>query len=171
MWLPLLMMLACATAGVLAAPQVATAKTTNGGRAQRSAATASAADFEAVLLARADARRVRHGCRPLRLETALALAARQHSARMAARGELSHQLAGEPSLGSRATAAGYTGWRMLAENLAWGQTGPAQVFRDWVASPSHRANLDNCRLRDAGIGVVLTGGRPWVTADFGRRPR
>lgn len=170
MWLPLLMMLACATAGVLAAPGVATAKTTNG-RAQRSAATASAADFEAVLLARADARRARHGCRPLHLETTLALAARQHSARMAAQRELSHQLAGEPALGARATAAGYAGWRMLAENLAWGQTGPAQVFRDWVRGPSHRANLDNCRLHDAGIGVVLTGGRPWVTADFGRRPR
>jgi uncharacterized protein YkwD len=69
----------------------------------------------------------------------------------------------------RAVNAGYTNWRLLAENLAWGQSTPRQVFRDWVHSAGHRANLDNCRLRDIGLGVVIRGGRPWVTQDFGRR--
>lgn len=136
---------------------------------QRSALTLSSATFESRLFARTNLRRAAHGCRPLRLDAALSLAAHRHSALMVTQSSLSHRLTGEPDLSVRAPAAGYVHWRILAENLAWGQTTPRQVFRDWVASPGHRANLDNCRLRDVGIAVVFAGGRPWVTADYGRR--
>jgi uncharacterized protein YkwD len=88
---------------------------------------------------------------------------------MADHRELSHQLPGEPDLATRVRLAGYTHWRLLAENLAWGQSSPRAVFRAWRSSAGHRANLDNCRLRHIGIGVLIRGGRPWVTADFGRR--
>ena len=74
----------------------------------------------------------------------------------------------EPAIDVRAVNAGYTNWRILAENLAWGQATPRAVFRDWMHSPGHRANLDNCRLRDVGYGVVIRNGRPWVTGDYGR---
>jgi uncharacterized protein YkwD len=60
---------------------------------------------------------------------------------------------------------------MLAENLALGQARPAAVFREWLQSAAHRVNLDNCRLRDVGVGVVIQAGRPWITEDFGRRHR
>ena len=99
------------------------------------------------------------------------LAATRHTSRMADQRELSHRLSGEADLASRITAAGYRNWRMLAENLAWGQASPRAVLRAWVHSPGHRANLDNCRLRDIGIGVEIRSGRPWVTADFGRHRR
>lgn len=136
---------------------------------QRTAATTMSADyFERRLFARTNLRREARGCRPLRLNAALALAAHRHSNLMVTQSSLSHRLAGEPDLTVRAPNAGYTHWRILAENLAWGQTTPRQVFRDWVASPGHRANLDNCRLRDVGIAVVIANGRPWVTADYGR---
>jgi uncharacterized protein YkwD len=132
------------------------------------ATTLSSATFESRLFVRTNVRRQRHGCRPLRLNGPLALAARRHSELMSYRDDLSHRLAGEGDLAQRAVAAGYTPWRMLAENLAWGQPTPRAVFRAWVNSPGHRANLDNCRLRDVGFGVVIRDGRPWVTADFGR---
>jgi uncharacterized protein YkwD len=129
----------------------------------------STSEFETRLLSRANHRRDARGCRRFRLNSALVLAARRHSTAMADRRELSHRLSGEADLAVRITRAGYTNWRMLAENLAWGQSSPRAVFRAWVHSPGHRANLDNCRLRDIGFGVVMRNGRPWVTADFGRR--
>jgi uncharacterized protein YkwD len=131
--------------------------------------TLSAGEFERRLFARINARRDARGCREFRPNAALQLAARRHTTLMADAHELSHQLPGEPGLATRITRAGYTNWRILAENLAWGQSSPRAVFRAWVASAGHRANLDNCRLRDLGIGVLIRNGRPWVTADFGRR--
>jgi len=130
--------------------------------------TMSPTTFEARLFARANYRRSLHGCAPLRLDGHLLAAARLHSSRMSDSNNLSHRLAGEGDLAVRAVNAGYVRWRLLAENLAWGQSSPGMVFRAWVNSPEHRANLDNCRLRDVGFGVVIRGGRPWVTADFGR---
>ena len=141
------------------------------GRAVASYAILGAGDFEARLFVRTNKRRAAHGCRPLRLDAALQLSARRHSDLMSSESELSHRLADEPGLVERAVSAGYTPWRLLAENLAWGQSTPGEVFRDWVHSPGHRENLDNCRLRDVGVGVVIRGGRPWVTEDFGRRMR
>lgn len=170
LWLSLLVVFACAgPAGPAGWSPAAASGARGSGRATES--TTSVADFEGALLARTNARRGRHGCRPLRLDVHLVQAAQQHSLRMVEQRSLSHQVAGELPLGGRAVAAGYTSWRVLAENLAWGQATPAQVFRDWVHSPSHRANLDNCRLRDVGVSVVFAGGRPWVTEDFGRHLR
>jgi uncharacterized protein YkwD len=156
---------ACAGAG---APGLAQAAPTTGGATAGTASLISTQTFEQRLLARTNHRRALHGCRALRSNTSLVTAARLHSARMSIQSDLSHRLGGEPDLVGRAVSAGYTPWRMLAENLAWGQSTPRAMFRAWVASPAHRANLDNCRLRDVGIGVVFRDGRPWATSDFGR---
>jgi uncharacterized protein YkwD len=131
--------------------------------------TMSTSEWEGRLLTRVNHRRAKRGCRQFRLNADLVLAARRHSSAMAQRRELSHRLSGEADLAVRITRAGYTHWRILAENLAWGQASPRAVMRAWVHSAGHRANLDNCRLRDIGLGVVMRNGRPWVTADFGRR--
>lgn len=155
-------------AGAQAAATPGSATPSSAEVGQRSAGLISADYFERRLFARTNLRRAARGCRPLRLDGALTLAAHRHSNLMVTQSNLSHRLAGEPDLSVRAPSAGYTHWRILAENLAWGQTTPRQVFRDWVASPGHRANLDNCKLRDVGIAVVIANGRPWVTADYGR---
>lgn len=134
-----------------------------------SAVSMSTGEFETRLFHRINVRRVNHGCRTFRRNSALELAGQRHTDLMVADLELSHLLSGEASLGTRITQAGYTHWRRLAENLAWGQSSPRDVFRDWRHSAPHRANMDDCRLRDLGIAVDIRAGRPWVTADFGRR--
>ena len=48
-------------------------------------------------------------------------------------------------------------------------TAPAAVVRAWMASPGHRANILNCRLRHLGVGVALSRGQLWWTQDFGRK--
>jgi uncharacterized protein YkwD len=135
----------------------------------RSTYTISGSEFEQRLLARTNARREARGCRALKPNAALVLAARRHTDLMVAQRTVSHRLSGEASLGARVTRAGYTNWRIVAENLAAGQSRPAAVFRDWLSSAGHRANLDNCRLRHVGFAVVIRNGSPWVTANFGRR--
>jgi uncharacterized protein YkwD len=169
LWFSLLLGLACLAPGVLTtgAAEAVPAPARTGTRSTAMSLTAD--QFESRLLARTNYRRLARGCRPIRLNAALVLAARRHSAAMADQSLLSHRLAGEGDLAARAEAAGYVNWRILAENLAWGQASPREVFRAWVRSPGHRENLDNCRLRDVGFGVVYQGGRPWVSADFGRR--
>ncbi len=54
---------------------------------------------------------------PLAWNGALAQAADQHTELMIVNDSQSHQLPGEASLGARITAAGYTGWTSLSENV------------------------------------------------------
>lgn len=158
-------------AGIGAAPGYGAMTSSPNGELRASSTTLSPGEFESRLFARTNARREARGCRALRPDAALTLAARRHSMRMADARLLSHRLSGEADLGVRVSSAGYTNWRIVAENLAWGQASPAAVFRAWLQSPGHRANIDNCRLRHLGIGVELRDGRPWVTQDLGRRQR
>jgi uncharacterized protein YkwD len=166
LWLPVLVGLVCLGAAALAWPGPAAATSGSG---TRTAMTLTTAQFEARLLARANSRRDARGCHTLRLNSALVLAARRHTSLMVQRRVLSHQLSGESGLATRVERAGYTHWRRLGENLAWGQSSPRAVFRAWVRSPGHRAILDDCRLHEVGFAVSYLNGRPWVTADFGRR--
>lgn len=125
--------------------------------------------LESRVLALTNRERRARGCRALRDSTVLRRAARGHSVTMARHGRMSHQLPGEPRFTARITNAGYRGWRIVAENVARGFSGPAAVVRAWMRSPGHRANILNCRLRDLGVGVVLHGGQLWWTQNFGRR--
>jgi uncharacterized protein YkwD len=168
MGLPMLMCLVGLLGSGLPASS-AQAASASQGTTQAGSTTLTTAQFSTRLLTRMNHRRVGRGCRQFRLSPALVLAAQRHTAAMVAGRQVSHRLAGEADLGSRAVSAGYTRWRILAENLAWGQAGPRAVLRAWVHSPGHRANLDNGRLRDVGLGIAILSGRPWVTADFGRR--
>lgn len=110
-----------------------------------------------------------HGCGLLRSSTALRKSARGHTVTMATAGVMSHQLPGEPKFSTRITRAGYTNWRLVAENVARGFSGPTAVVSAWMKSPGHRRNILNCRLRDMGVGVVLQNGQLWWTQNFGRR--
>lgn len=131
-------------------------------------ATLSTAQFESRLLELTNARRAKVGCRALRSHTALVKAARAHTRRMVDARNLSHQLPGEPGLASRIVKAGYRNWTAAAENIAWGAGSPQNVFTMWMKSSGHRANIQRCTYRDAGIGVVYSRGKPWVTLDLGR---
>ena len=114
-------------------------------------------------------RRRNHGCNNLSQNDALNRAAQTHTRKMANRNTLSHQLPGEPSLGTRVRRAGYN-WTMVAENVAAGYTTPEAVVRAWMNSSGHRRNILNCRYRHIGVGYAVSdGGTPYWTQVFGRR--
>ncbi|WP_084255215.1 CAP domain-containing protein [Nocardioides sp. J54] len=125
--------------------------------------------LENDVVARTNAQRERAGCRPLRKNRELRVAARRHSKRMAAANTMSHRLPGEPTLGRRITRAGYLRWTRVAENVAAGFSTPSTTTRAWWGSPSHRRNLTDCSLREIGVGVVFNGVRMFWTQNFGRR--
>lgn len=125
--------------------------------------------MENRVIALTNRQRRAHGCAPLRGRSTLTLSARRHSVTMAAANLMSHQLPGEPYFSKRITRAGYRNWRLVAENVAHGFSGPEAVVAAWMASPGHRRNILDCRLRDIGVGVVTAGGSLWWTQNFGRR--
>jgi uncharacterized protein YkwD len=136
---------------------------------QTATATASqrATTTHDLLQAMNNARRT-YGLRPLHLDARLGAAARSHSSDMLSRNYFAHGdfAARMASFHVRGPAEG--------ENLAWG-TGPygraAQIVREWLASPEHRANLLRPGFTRTGIGLVRgtflgNTGATVVTADF-----
>ncbi len=154
---------------VSAMPGSASAQTSTTTISSGSTAVGSTATYRDEITRLINQRRMRLGCSPLVANYPLFNAAFKHNNRMMTANSLSHQLPGESSLGVRITAAGYTGWRRLAENLAFGATSASGIYTLWMNSAPHRANIDNCIYRDLGLAVGFKNGRPWVTADFGRR--
>ncbi|GGJ91743.1 hypothetical protein GCM10011583_24000 [Streptomyces camponoticapitis] len=116
--------------------------------------------------------RARAGCPELRGNLALGRAAQRHSTDMAKNDFVGHTGSRGSTLETRAQAAGYSGWRSLAENVAAGQWSPAAVVRSWMRSPDHRANILNCSLTHMGVGYVMkrgtAHGKYW-TQDFGKK--
>lgn len=136
-------------------------------RTVRRTANSRARAYEHAIVRLTNAHRARVGCGRVTVHPALVRAARQHTRLMAQRRNLSHHLGGEPRLSGRTTAAGYLPWRVVAENLARGFVTPQDNVEAWVASPTHRANLNDCRLRHIGVSVQYSRGTAWVTQDFG----
>jgi uncharacterized protein YkwD len=44
-------------------------------------------------------------------------------------------------------------YRLAAENIASGQRTAEEVLRSWLQSRGHRRNIENCELRQHGVGV------------------
>jgi uncharacterized protein YkwD len=141
--------------------------------------------LESQLLTAVNDFRAARGQRPYRASTLLHAAAVRHSAEMSRFGYFAHASPGGGPFWRRISwyypSRGYRVWE-VGENIEYGQPGlaAAQVLRDWLASPGHRANLVSTRWRDAGIGAVVTGSAPGVygglpttivTLDVGRRRR
>ena len=129
--------------------------------------------------------RAARGQRPFRVSTRLHAAALRHSSEMARYGYFGHASPSGGAFWRRISAyytpQGYRSWE-VGENIEYGQPGlgAAEVLRDWLASPPHRANLVSTRWRDAGIGAIVVNSAPGiyrglpttlVTLDLGRRRR
>ena len=87
---------------------------------------------------------------------------------MAQYGYLGHQSRDGRSAADRMRAQGYDQPR--AENLAAGQDSAAAVFRFWMESEPHRANILDCEARSLGVAAVRGLGasaRYYWTQDFG----
>lgn len=105
----------------------------------------------------------------LRANAALGRAAGDFAELMAERDFFSHDSPNGDDPGDRITDAGYT-WQTYGENIAAGQTTPAQVVQGWLASTGHCKNIMNGAFREIGIGYAYdagsTYGHYWVQ-DFG----
>jgi len=108
--------------------------------------------------------RAQVGAGPLKWDSALAKAVRQHCLRMATEGQLSHQFAGEPDPGERAAQAGAR-FSLIEENLALAPTA-AEIYEGWMSSPHHRANLLNPQVDSVGVAVVAGRDGLYAVADY-----
>ncbi len=98
--------------------------------------------------------RAKHGAPPLTMNRELNKSALFHANFMAENDCFNHLCPNEPNLGRRARDAGYD-WRAVAENIAAGQDGAAEVVAGWMTSPGHRKNILNPRYKEIGVGYVL----------------
>jgi uncharacterized protein YkwD len=127
--------------------------------------------FQEQLLSRVNAARATAGVAPLTLNASLNRAAQDYAALMAATGCFAHDCPPEPNFARRAEAAGYTGWRTLGENIAYGQRTADEVHDAWMNSSGHRANILNPSFREFGAGLAYSAsGRAYWVEEFGARP-
>ncbi len=108
--------------------------------------------------------RAQAGAGPLKWDSALAKAVRQHCLRMATEGQISHQFAGEPDPGERAAQAGAR-FSLIEENVALAPTAAA-IYEGWMSSPHHRANLLNPQVDSVGVAVVAGRDGLYAVADY-----
>jgi uncharacterized protein YkwD len=102
--------------------------------------------------------RAHYGRAGLQVSDTLSNYARRHSRTMAAKNKLYHN----PYL---ADWLKNLSWRILGENVGVGGT-VYSLNNAFMASPSHRANNLDRRFRSVGVGIVVSGGRMWVTVIF-----
>jgi hypothetical protein len=117
-----------------------------------------------ILFESANHERAARGLAPLKWSDTLAGAAHQHALRMAAQNTISHQFPGESGMVERATQAGAR-FSSLAENVAVGPSAES-IRRQWMNSPSHRANLLDAKLDSVGIAVAEHNGSLFAVEDF-----
>jgi uncharacterized protein YkwD len=133
----------------------------------KSGSKIEASETERTLLELTNNARKKENLPLLKFNTTLLKVAREHSANMATQKEMKHELDGKkPS--DRLKAAGYRYSRM-GENIALGDRQPLEtVFRGWMESPGHRANILNKDFEEIGIGVARDNrGRIYYTQVFG----
>ena len=124
---------------------------------------------EAELFARVNAVRAEHQLIPLRASSELAAVARAHAEDMARRGYLAHENPEGKNPLDRVTAAGVTGFRLLAENI-----GESSVSGDrveaivvaWMGSHDHRENVLNPAFNTAGVAVVEAPGDKTIVVEL-----
>jgi uncharacterized protein YkwD len=89
---------------------------------------------------------------------------------MAASGRFAHEDTAPPvsrSAYRRALDCGYDGG-FWGENIAVSYLSPKAVVAGWLASPGHRANIENPAYTVTGVGVAASpSGRLYWTQSFG----
>jgi uncharacterized protein YkwD len=98
--------------------------------------------------------RARHGLVRLRNDQELSTYAWKHSLAMARQKRLFHSINVTSKIDGRV--------RTWGENIGYGP-GVWRIFREFVKSSAHRANLLGGKFRHGGIGVVRTRNAVWVT--------
>jgi uncharacterized protein YkwD len=120
-------------AGAAAKPQTATQP-----RVANKPVAPEVLPLENAIVERTNQERARRGLRPLALDFGLLASARKHAAWMSRRQSLQHT--NQP----------------VAENIAMGQNSSAEVVRDWMNSPGHRANILNASYSRIGVAAYTS---------------
>jgi uncharacterized protein YkwD len=110
------------------------------------AGTAADADYAEHLAVRINQYRASRALPPLATDARFAALAREHSATMAAAGQMNHD--GFPSRVRR------SGEAMCVENVGWNYRTPDAQFEGWRASAGHDRNMLDPRVERVGIGVA-----------------
>ena len=115
--------------------------------------------------------RVENGLPALALNSALDSAAGRYAASLAESDWFAHEGPDGSTLVSRVEAAGYSGWRYLAENLYRGFFGDAaeRIVQTWAESPGHYSNMLGQQITEIGVGCYISGELRWCVQDFGDR--
>jgi uncharacterized protein YkwD len=126
--------------------------------------------------------RLRYGLAALEESPELRRSATGHSLDMVSHDYFSHDGPTGSTLGTRVASAGYlarVSSFLVGENIGGGggrrAGSPIAVFRSWMHSPPHRANILDPDFHDAGVGVARgypRGGgltAATYTLDLGRR--
>jgi uncharacterized protein YkwD len=121
---------------------------------------------ERFLLDAANRERSDAGLQPLRWDSALAEAARQHAEVMVSQNLLLHQCLNEAPLDERAAAAGAK-FSMIAENIAVGPNAET-IHNGWMHSTGHRKNILNADVTAIGISTMRGSGGLFAVQDFSR---
>jgi uncharacterized protein YkwD len=137
----------------------------------------AAASIAAAVVAAINSARAQQGLPALTVYAGLQSSAHGHDLAMAAANQLSHQLPGEPDLGTRETNAGVS-WTAAGENIGWtsdmtqaGALGiEASMLGETPPNDGHRRNILSATFTAVGVDVYLdsTHGRLWLTEDFAR---
>jgi uncharacterized protein YkwD len=122
---------------------------------------------EAQLVILINQARSEQGVAPLMVDDRLTRAAEKHTLLMTERGDLSHQLEGEPAVQRRISDEGVP-WDAEGENVAFNQT-VAGAHQSLMNSPLHRDNILNPAYNAVGVGIVRHGQNIYVTEDFAQR--
>jgi len=97
--------------------------------------------------------RAKNGLEPLKWSNSLAAVARAHSDNMAKNKFFSHTDPSGQTASDRIKNAGIS-YRVMAENIAAGQTTANDVVNSWMQSDGHRNNILNPNLTHLGVGLA-----------------
>ncbi len=119
--------------------------------------TATVADQEETMLCMTDYARARAGLRPLAHPPTLHRSAADKSADILRCDSFSHYACGRDFTFWIERVGSLSRCGRAAENLAWGVGsfgGAGSIFRSWLASPGHRANILG-RFAELGVGLEV----------------
>lgn len=121
-----------------------------------------------------NASRAASGLGALQWSAALAAGAHKHNLRMSAADQLSHQLSGEPAIGTRITDDGVR-WTWCGENIGYTSTlsssGALWLHQMMMAekppNDGHRQNILSTNFTMVGVDILIDSHQLlWLTEDF-----
>ncbi len=123
-------------------------------------------DFENRVVELVNKIRAQHGLKPLAFDAALDRAAEKHADHQARVGKMAHDGIGDGTPGERIRAEGFS--NAWGENVATGQLTPEQVVNEWMASPTHRANILKADYNKLSVAyTTAANGRTYWAQEFG----